>query len=217
MIEEFNSLNFENKKIRDHQKLIEMFMETVLGPENFQRMLLSLDNDAIMGRPKKNINLGRHKRKASGQPPRVPNLNEDQQNVPHSARGFDPKTFKMILEEFDKNKQNVMDQNKIMDDIQTKMLSVAKEFNMKKHPNHDLRLDINHQTPETFHSGSQSHRQMPTSSTPEESNFSNFMPSSGRSSDIRAQAKIEAEILTNRSHMRKRSLPTIIEKDEIKH
>ena len=50
LIEEFNELNHENKKIKDHQKLIEMFLETVLGPENFEKMLASIDNDAIMGR-----------------------------------------------------------------------------------------------------------------------------------------------------------------------
>ena len=50
LIEEFNELNHENKKIKNHQKLIEMFVETVLGPEIFEKMLISIDNDAIMGR-----------------------------------------------------------------------------------------------------------------------------------------------------------------------
>ena len=52
LIEEFNSLNWENKKIKDHYKLMELFMESVLGPENFQLMVMSIDNDAIMGRTK---------------------------------------------------------------------------------------------------------------------------------------------------------------------
>ncbi|CAI2387801.1 unnamed protein product [Moneuplotes crassus] len=210
LLEEFNYLNFENKKIRDHQKLIEMFMETVLGKNNYKRMLMSIENDAIMGKPKKAPKPMRHKRKASGHQPNVPKLNgEDAKN---SSRGFDPKTFKAILEEFDKNKQNVADQNKVMEDIQNKMMSVAKEFNLKRFVGINADLENKTNPPLSSHSGSQSHRVLPGSTTPDSSEVTNFVPLTGRSSDIRNKAKLEIEkAKVEPKHMRKRSLPSIKE------
>lgn len=195
LIEQFNSLNYENKKIRDDQKLIEVFMETVLGSQNFKRMLLSIENDAIMGKPKKASRVGKHKRKQSGHPPRVPLLADSAKTSGlNTARGLDPKAFKAILQEFDKNKQNVSDQNKMMDDIQNQMLRVTKEFGLKK-----------------FTPGSQSHRVL-ENPTPDTTDLTNFIPLSGRSTDIRNRAKEEMEkVQVDPTHIRKRSLPSIHE------
>lgn len=65
--------------------------------------------------------------------------------------------------------------------------------------------------------GSQSseQRRLITSDTPDSSNITNFVPISGRSSEIRAQAKIESEgFSTQRDQFRRKSLPTIHERDE---
>ena len=89
------------------------------------------------------------KRKASGQPKKIPNLNSEKLLENLAAQGsktnreFDSKGFKHILDELEKNKQNVIDQNKIMEDIQNKMSSFGKEMNIKSFQNQDLNFDTN--------------------------------------------------------------------------
>lgn len=123
-------------------------MESVLGPENFQLMIMSIDNDAIMGRTK-SFRERKHQRKASGQPRKIPNLNSEKLLEDLVAQGsktnreFDSKGFKHILDELEKNKQNVVDQNKIMDDIQNKMNTFNKEMNIGTSQNQDLNFETN--------------------------------------------------------------------------
>jgi hypothetical protein len=219
LIEEFNTLKYENKKLKERKKIMEMSLEVILGSENFHKMLSSIDNNAIMGRSKNFIKNSKHKRKASGHPPKIPQLADSksmqQLQTTRNDRKFDPQLFKKLLEEFDKNKQNVMDQNKIMDDIQQKMAILGKEFELKKPMNSDLRIEENINTPTILSSGSQTQRVLYT--TPTES-LTNFIQTSGRSSEIRAQAKIEAELLsTQRDSQRRDSLPMISEREERKY
>ena len=54
-----------------------------------------------------------------------------------------------------------------------------------------------------------------TTVSPDASSITNFIPLSGRSSGIRAMARIESEgLLANKEIYRRKSLPTIHEKEE---
>ena len=209
LIEEFNVLNHENKKIKDHHKLIEIFMETVLGAENFEKMLMSIDNDAIMGRSVKSIQKKTHRRRSSHHM-KVPNI--DGEKIFEQITKDGAKTSRDILREFEKNRQNIIDQNKIMDDIQKKMDTFGREFNIKKEAGSALELETNHYTPHSYNTV-----------VPNTNHLTNFIPKSGRSSEIRAHARAESEqfdtattpqtkLDSQRDLNTKRSLPIIHEK-----
>lgn len=219
LIEEFNTLKYENKKLKEKKRTMEMYIEFVLGPENYQKMLRSIGNDAIMGRIKKSKKPTGHKRRVSGHQPKMPTLGDSrsmqslQSARPNKNNGFDSHAFKKILHEFDKNKQNANDQNEMMDDLQRKMALIGKEFNMKKGANLDLQFETQGNTPLSLNSGSQTHQIIHSNSA--NSDFmTNIVPASGRSSDIRAQAQIESDLYsTQRESKRRDSLPIIQERD----
>ena len=61
---------------------------------------------------------------------KVPNI--DSEKIFEQITKDGAKTSRDILKEFEKNRQKIIKQNMIMDDIQKKMDTFGKEFNIKK-------------------------------------------------------------------------------------